>query len=68
MRRDPDPEDARGAFVRLTRKGERLFNAVAPEHLANEEEMLGALSAAEREALASLLRKLLLTFESRDRA
>ncbi len=63
VRREPDPQDRRGAFVSLTRKGERLFDAVAPTHLANEAKLVSGLSGTEGETLAALLRKLLLTFE-----
>jgi DNA-binding MarR family transcriptional regulator len=63
VRRSPDPRDKRGAFVTLTDKGRRRFDAVAPVHLANENRMLEALSARERDMLISLLRRLLLSFE-----
>jgi DNA-binding MarR family transcriptional regulator len=63
VRRSSDPRDKRGAYVTLTEKGRRRFDAVAPVHLANENRMLGALSRRERGMLISLLRKLLLSFE-----
>ena len=50
-------------LVRLTEKGETLFDQVAPLHLANEERLLSALLPEQREQLASLLRVLLLSFE-----
>ena len=37
------------------------MDAAAVEHLANEERLLGALSATERRTLAELLRRLLLS-------
>ncbi len=64
VRREPDPDDGRGVFVTLTKKGLRLVDAVAPAHLTNEEQLLGALSIAERATLVLLLRKLLLSFEA----
>jgi DNA-binding MarR family transcriptional regulator len=62
--REPDPANARGSLVRLTGKGLRLFDEIAPAHLANEDRLLSALSPAERQQLADLLRRLLAGFES----
>lgn len=62
--RQPDPASARSSLVRLTGKGLRLFDEVAPVHLANEDRLLSALSADERQTLADLLRRLLAGFES----
>jgi DNA-binding MarR family transcriptional regulator len=61
--RGPDPEDGRGAVVSLTEQGRGLFEACAPEHLANAEESLAGLSEYEREQLGQLLGKLLYTLE-----
>jgi DNA-binding MarR family transcriptional regulator len=61
--REPDPRDGRGALVRLTPRGQRAFDACAPEHLANERQLLASLSEPEQEALAGMLRKLLLCLE-----
>ena len=63
VERLPDPDDQRGVLVRLTEKGVALFDRVAPVHLANEDRLLSALNAEQREQLASLLRILLLSFE-----
>lgn len=63
VERVPDPHDQRGVLVRLTAKGERLFEQVAPVHLANEERLLSALNMQQREQLATLLRILLLSFD-----
>lgn len=52
--READPDDKRGQKVRLTPDGLRLFDKIAPVHLANEE----------RITLARLLTKLLVSFES----
>lgn len=65
VRRVPDPTDGRGSLVELTAKGLRLVDRVAPEHVANERQLLEALSLAEQRQLADLLRKLLLSFETR---
>jgi DNA-binding MarR family transcriptional regulator len=60
--REPSP-DARGAVVTLTDRGRELFDVVAPAHLANEDVLLSALTDAEQDQLADLLRKLLVSFE-----
>jgi DNA-binding MarR family transcriptional regulator len=61
--RAPSSDDARGVLVTLTEKGAQLFNRVAPVHLRNEDVLLSALTEAERDQLAALLRKLLVGFE-----
>ncbi len=61
--READPASARSTLVRLTDKGLALFDVVAPEHLANEDRLLSALTSAERSDLADLLRRLLSSFE-----
>jgi len=61
--RRPDPDDGRGALVTLTDRGRELFEACAPEHLANAHELLAGLSEPERDQLGQLLGKLLYTLE-----
>jgi DNA-binding MarR family transcriptional regulator len=63
VRREPDAADRRNVFVALTAPGLECIDTVAPLHLANEDRLLAALSAAEREALAGLLRTALRSFE-----
>jgi len=63
VRREPDPADGRNVFVALTKAGHRIVDTVAPAHLANEEQLLAALSPAERATLAGLLHTLLHGFE-----
>jgi DNA-binding MarR family transcriptional regulator len=63
VRRDPDPADGRSVLVTLTEKGRRLFDSVAPEHLANEARLVAALDPAEQAQLARLLKILLVEFE-----
>jgi DNA-binding MarR family transcriptional regulator len=63
VERVPDPDDQRGVLVRLTEVGERLFDQVAPLHLANEDRLLSALNRQQRDQLAALLRILLLSFD-----
>lgn len=65
IRRVPDPGDARGMLVELTRQGVLLVDRIAPLHLDNERALLEPLSHEEQEALAQLLRKLLIAFEHR---
>lgn len=64
VRRVVDPADGRGLLVELTDKGHELVDGVAAAHLANERALLSALSTAEQETLAALLRTLLLSFEA----
>ena len=59
--RGPDPSDRRGTLITLTGAGHDLIDRVTEAHLANEARLLAGLSAAERERLAGLLRKLALT-------
>jgi len=61
VERLPDPTDRRGRLVALTDKGRELVDTAVVDHLDNEERLLGALDGAEREQLAGLLRKLLLS-------
>ncbi len=61
VERLPDPTDRRGRLVALTDRGRELVDAAVIEHLKNQETLLGALDAQEREQLGGLLRKLLLS-------
>jgi DNA-binding MarR family transcriptional regulator len=61
--RGPDPDDGRGAVISITDQGRALFEACAPEHLANAQELLAGLTEGERDQLAGLLGKLLYTLE-----
>ena len=56
--REPDPNDRRGTLISLTAEGRRLIDVLTPAHLDNERRLLSALSEAERDRLAGLLRKL----------
>lgn len=64
--RTTDPSDRRGARVHLTPDGRRVFEAAAPEHLANERDMLAGLTAPQQRRLADLLRPLLHSLEAAD--
>jgi DNA-binding MarR family transcriptional regulator len=52
------PDDARGKFVRLSRRGRSLVDRLVKVHFANEERLLQPLTSAERAQLAKLLAKL----------
>jgi DNA-binding MarR family transcriptional regulator len=62
--READPDDKRGQRIRLTADGLRLFDKITPVHLANEERLLSSLTHGERDTLARLLSKLLVSYES----
>lgn len=63
VQRIPDPGDRRGTLVELTPTGRTLVDRAVVDHLENERGMLEALSHSEQEALAGLLRKLLLALD-----
>jgi DNA-binding MarR family transcriptional regulator len=50
--------DKRRSVLRLTAKGWKIHDAVAPRARAHEREMLGKLNAEERRMLAQILDKL----------
>ena len=56
--REPDPQDRRGVLITLTPAGLELIDRLTGAHLANEHDILGALSEPEQRRLADLLRKL----------
>ena len=64
VERRPDPNDRRGTRVRLTRRGKGAIDRALAAHVANEEQLLSALSAADRRALDAALRKLLESLET----
>lgn len=59
LTRHPDPQNRREVIVTLTPEGRKAVDEVVEGHLATEERQLEALSADEREMLASLLQTLL---------
>jgi DNA-binding MarR family transcriptional regulator len=63
VRRDPDPDDGRGVLVTLTDGGQKLFDALAPDHLANEARLVAALDSEQQAELARLLQILLVEYE-----
>ena len=62
IERQPDPNDRRGTLVTLTKQGLEVIEGVVGAHIAHEQQLLAALTSAERRVLAELLRKLLLSF------
>lgn len=61
--RSPDPTDGRATLVTLTDEGHAMFDRVAPRHLENEARLTAALTPAEADELARLLRTLLVDLE-----
>ncbi|TML10199.1 MAG: MarR family transcriptional regulator [Actinobacteria bacterium] len=64
VERRPDPDDRRGTLVRLTRQGKSTIDKALEAHVANEKRLVHSLTAADRRALNSLLRTLLVQVES----
>ncbi|MFC0861911.1 MarR family winged helix-turn-helix transcriptional regulator [Sphaerimonospora cavernae] len=62
--RNPDPEDRRGVLVRLTAAGLARVDAAFTDLLRRECELLAGLGQHERQALAGLLRTLLVPFDA----
>ncbi|HEY7429578.1 MAG TPA: MarR family transcriptional regulator [Streptosporangiaceae bacterium] len=58
VQRSPSNASRRAVAVRLTKAGHRLIEPVVRQLLAHEDGLLGALTPAERDALASILGKL----------
>jgi DNA-binding MarR family transcriptional regulator len=63
VQRRTDPNDGRGIIVTMTTRGRESVDSAISELLQYERELLGALSPAEQDRLAALLRKLSLDFE-----
>jgi DNA-binding MarR family transcriptional regulator len=63
IERRPDPGDGRGRLVRLTARGRKLVDEIAPIHLRNEERLLASLTDADRGALEDVLRRLARSLE-----
>jgi len=63
VRRRPDPADRRGVLVTLTDDGRTRVDEALADLLGQEEAILDALSAADREQLADLLRIVTAPFE-----
>ncbi|WP_149803319.1 MarR family transcriptional regulator [Mesorhizobium sp. NFR06] len=61
IQRAPHPSDRRGVIVQLTAKGRELVDEALTAHVANEHEILGGLTREDRETLAKLLEKLIVS-------
>jgi DNA-binding MarR family transcriptional regulator len=59
--RTPDPADRRGVLVQLTPAGRTLVDEAVPTHVALEHALLAELPPDRRDALADLLRELLVS-------
>jgi DNA-binding MarR family transcriptional regulator len=67
VKRAPDPNDRRGVLVELTDAGHKVWEDALRAGAANEALVAAALSADEKRELNSLLRRLMLEFERRER-
>lgn len=63
VKRMDDPSDRRGTLIQLTSKGFNTIEQAVDAHVANGHRLLMVLDEAEREVLAQLLSKLLISFE-----
>jgi len=63
VRRIPDPSDRRGMLIQLTNQGFKVIENAVEAHVANGHRLLIVLEEAERELLAQLLHKLLISLE-----
>lgn len=63
IERCPHPADGRGRLVRLTARGRKVVDELAPIHMQNEERLLAALSDEDRSTLEELLRRLARSLE-----
>ena len=63
VERRTDPNDGRGILVVMTTAGLNRVDAAITRLVDAEAELLGALTSAEQERLAGLLRKLSLDFD-----
>lgn len=61
VERLPDPEDRRALLVGLTGRGLALVDEAIAVHLANEARLIAVLAPEERDALAALLRSLIVS-------
>jgi len=63
VRRVPDPRDRRSVRVELTDHGRETIDRAVEAHVANQHQLLAALSGADRERLAGVMRALLRSLE-----
>ncbi|WP_298770983.1 MarR family winged helix-turn-helix transcriptional regulator [uncultured Shewanella sp.] len=65
VQRNADPNDRRGVLVSLTSLGMDLINSAIEQHVKKGEDLLSPLTKSEQGSLAILLKKLLITHESK---
>lgn len=63
VRRSVAEHDARGRLIELTRRGVKVVDRLVVKHWANEDRLLAALDADQRDQLVGLLRLLLLDLD-----
>jgi DNA-binding MarR family transcriptional regulator len=63
VKRSRHPDDRRGVLVELTDSGRHVLEMAVNADTARERELMAGLNAAERKALAALLKKLLSSLE-----
>lgn len=66
IKRKDDPSDRRGVIIELTADGLAMTSEVVVAHVANEREILRALTKKQQRDLAELLRPLLVQLERMD--
>ena len=57
LKRDPDPEDGRQSWLRITPNGKTLHRRVSEYLSRRQDQVLAGLDATERETLSKLLKK-----------
>ena len=62
IERCPHPTDRRGVYIKLTDQGFEKINNAIEAHVEHEHHLLDSLTSEEKEQLAQLLRKILLSF------
>jgi DNA-binding MarR family transcriptional regulator len=65
--RERDPNDRRSILVSMTDKGRALFDEAVNAEAEEEQRLVGALTPEEQRRLNTLLRKLVLAFQDRDK-
>jgi DNA-binding MarR family transcriptional regulator len=60
----PDPTDRRGVRVRLTTRGKEAVDSALADLLEREQALLATLSPRQQDQLSSLLRTLVVPFET----
>jgi len=64
VRRSPSPQDGRSQIVRLTRRGETLFDKAFPAHLAHLGRALASLTAEDLSRIETAMRTLRMALDA----